>query len=84
MPKAKDAKKIREFDIYSYNTSTYYKEKLDAIVPLLSYVFDNTTNSFTGPVDGFKQYITFQFSPDIGSNSVQFQTFKFKHHKQMY
>jgi Tol biopolymer transport system component len=68
---------IKQFDIYSYNTSTYYKEKLDAVVPLLSYVFDNTTNSFTGPVDGFKQYITFQFSPDIGSNSIQFQTFKF-------
>ena len=37
----------------------------------------NYTNGYTGPVDGFKQYLTFQFSPDIGTNSIPFQTLKF-------
>ena len=68
---------IKQFDIFTYQTSTNYKENLRAIVPLTSFVFDNSTNGYTGPVDGFKQYLTFQFSPDIGSNSIPFQTLKF-------
>jgi len=68
---------IRQFDIFTYEFTTNYKENLRALVPLASFVYDNSTNGYTGPIDGFKQYLTFQFSPDIGSNSVPFQTLKF-------
>ena len=68
---------IKQFDIFTYQTTTNYKENLKAVVPMTSFVFDNSTNGYTGPVDGFKQYLTFQFSPDIGTNSIPFQTLKF-------
>ena len=67
---------IKQFDIFTYQTTTNYEENLKALVPLTSFVYDNSTNGYTGPVDGFKQYLTFQFSPDIGSNSIPFQTLK--------
>lgn len=68
---------ILQFDIFTYETTTNYKENLKAVIPLTSFIFDNTTNGYTGPIDGFKQYLTFQISPDIGSNSVPFKTLKF-------
>jgi outer membrane protein assembly factor BamA len=46
-------------------------------MPMVSWVFDNTTNSYTGPNDGLKQYLTFQFSPSVGDDSIPFQTIKF-------
>ena len=68
---------VKQFDIFTYQTSTNYKENLKAVVPMTSFVFDNSSNGYTGPIDGFKQYLTFQFSPDIGTNSIPFQTLKF-------
>ena len=47
------------------------------MMPMVSFVFDNSSNTYTGPNDGLKQYLTFQFSPDIGDDSVSFQTMKF-------
>ena len=49
---------IKQFDIFTFQTSTNYKENLKAVVPITSFVFDNSTNGYTGPVDGFKQYLT--------------------------
>tara|TARA_B100000427_G_scaffold314023_1_gene306845 strand:- start:984 stop:4091 length:3108 start_codon:yes stop_codon:yes gene_type:complete len=69
--------KILQFDIYNYETTTNYKENLKAVIPSASFIFDNSTNGYTGPIDGFKQYLTFQISPDIGSNTIPFKTLKF-------
>jgi Tol biopolymer transport system component len=68
---------VRQFNIFTYEFNTRYEENLRALVPLTSFVYDNSTNGYTGPIDGFKQYLTFQFSPDIGSNSVPFKSLKF-------
>ena len=42
---------IKQFDIFTFQTSTNYKENLKAVVPITSFVFDNSTNGYTGPVD---------------------------------
>ena len=68
---------VKEFDIYNLTYNSLYTENLTAMMPMVSWVFDNTTNTYTGPNDGLKQYLTFQFSPDIGDDSVPFQTIKF-------
>jgi len=68
---------VKEFDIFNLTYDSVYKENLTAMMPMVSFVFDNTSNTYTGPNDGLKQYLTFQFSPDIGDDSVAFQTMKF-------
>ena len=68
---------VREFNIYDLTYDSVYTEKLTAAMPMVSWVFDNTTNTYTGPNDGLKQYLTFQFSPDLGDDSIPFQTIKF-------
>ncbi|MBT4926080.1 MAG: hypothetical protein HON11_02205 [Candidatus Marinimicrobia bacterium] len=68
---------VKEFDIYNLTYNSLYTENLTAVMPMVSWVFDNTTNTYTGPNDGLKQYLTFQFSPDIGEDSIPFQTIKF-------
>ena len=68
---------VKEFDIYNLTYDSVYTENLTAVMPMVSWVFDNTTNSYTGPVDGLKQYLTFQFSPSVGDDSIPFQTIKF-------
>ena len=68
---------VKEFDIYNLTYDSVYTENLTAMMPMVSWVFDNTTNTYTGPNDGLKQYLTFQFSPDIGDDSIPFQTIKF-------
>ena len=67
---------VKEFDIFTFTTNTAYTENLKSLVPVISYIYDNTTNGFTGPVDGFKQNLTFQFSPSMGNSSVPFRTLK--------
>lgn len=68
---------VKEFDIFNLTYDSVYKENLTAMMPMVSFVFDNSSNTYTGPNDGLKQYLTFQFSPDIGDDSVSFQTMKF-------
>lgn len=68
---------IKQFDIYTYKTSTYYTEKLNALIPMFSYVFDNSSNTYTGPNDGLRYYFTFQASPKLGQDSISFNTYKF-------
>ena len=68
---------VKEFDIYNLTYDSVYTENLTAMMPMVSWVFDNTTNTYTGPNDGLKQYLTFQFSPNIGDDSIPFQTIKF-------
>jgi len=68
---------VKEFDIYNLTYNSLYTENLTAMMPMVSWVFDNTTNTYTGPNDGLKQYLTFQFSPDLGDDSIPFQTIKF-------
>ena len=68
---------VKEFDIYNLTYDSIYTENLTAMMPMVSWIFDNTTNTYTGPNDGLKQYLTVQFSPDLGEDSIPFQTIKF-------
>ena len=68
---------IKEIDYWTGDVGTNYTENLQSFVPLVSWVYDNTTNTYTGPNDGLRQYLTFQFSPDIGDDSLAFKTIKF-------
>ncbi|MEC7822448.1 MAG: hypothetical protein VYA20_01705 [Candidatus Neomarinimicrobiota bacterium] len=68
---------IKEIDYWTGDVRTNYTENLQSFVPLISWVYDNTTNTYTGPNDGLRQYLTFQFSPDIGDDSLEFKTIKF-------
>ena len=68
---------IKEINYWTGDVQTNYTENLQSFVPLVSWVYDNTTNTYTGPNDGLKQYLTFQFSPDIGDDSLAFKTIKF-------
>ncbi len=54
---------------------TVSESKYSAILPSLSWVFDNSVFGFTGPVDGFRKNSTFTFSPG-GKDKLTFQTFK--------
>ena len=40
---------IKQFDIFTFQTSTNYKENLKAVVPITSFVFDNSTNGGAHP-----------------------------------
>ena len=44
--------------------------------PTVSYVFDNTVFGYTGPVDGFRQNTTIEFSPAMGNKGISYQKIK--------
>jgi len=48
--------------------------ELSAILPRVSWVYDNSVFGYTGPVDGFRQNLSLRFSPGLGEGSLQFNT----------
>ncbi len=62
-------------------------QKLGTVLPSASWVFDNTTWGYTGPVDGFRQNFKILASPRTDKDGISFQTitldtrryFRFKH-----
>ena len=65
-----------EIDIWGQ--TQYIKENesnYSAVLPSLSWVFDNSVFGFTGPVDGFRKNTTFTISPG-GRDKLKFQTLK--------
>jgi outer membrane protein assembly factor BamA len=42
----------------------------------VSYIFDNTVFGYTGPVDGFRQNTTIEFSPAMGNKGISYQKIK--------
>jgi len=51
------------------------RQKRTLIVPTLSYVHDNTLWGYTSPNNGSRYNINAMFSPTLGSNSLDFQTY---------
>ncbi len=51
------------------------RQKRTLIVPTLSYVHDNTLWGYTSPNNGSRYNINAMFSPSLGSNSLDFQTY---------
>ena len=48
--------------------------ELSAILPRISWVYDNSVFGYTGPVDGFRQNLSLKFSPGFGEGKLQFNT----------
>ena len=44
--------------------------------PTLSYIYDNSVNGYTGPIDGFRQNTTLELSPAMGDKGISFQKLK--------
>jgi Tol biopolymer transport system component len=57
-----------------YKTTS--EEGFSTLMPSLTWVYDNSTMGFVGPVDGFRQNISLTHSPGFGSEKVKFQTLK--------
>jgi len=54
---------------------TVSESRYSAILPSVSWVYDNSVFGFTGPVDGFRKNSTFTISPG-GKDKLTFQTIK--------
>ena len=61
-------------DIYTGEYIDVFSTKLNTFLPSASWVMDNATWGYTGPVDGFRHELSLYGSPSIGSNGIQFQT----------
>ena len=46
------------------------------VLPVTSWVYDNTIYGYTGPIDGFRQNTTLVVSPGWGSKKLDFKTLK--------
>ena len=53
----------------------YLRQKRTLIIPTVSYVHDNTLWGYTSPNNGSRYNINAMFSPSLGSNSIDFQTY---------
>jgi len=66
---------------YQYQYQTVSEEGFSAVIPSMSWIFDNSTMGYTGPIDGFRQNVSLALSPGWGSDKIQFQTFKWDSRK---
>ncbi|MEW5798180.1 MAG: biopolymer transporter Tol [Bacteroidota bacterium] len=53
------------------------KQNRELIIPSFSFVHDNTLWGYTSPNNGSRYNINAMFSPNIGSNAIEFQTYTF-------
>ena len=51
--------------------------ELSAFLPRISWIYDNSVNGYTGPVDGFRQNVSYKFSPAYGKGKLHFGTLTF-------
>jgi Tol biopolymer transport system component len=68
---------IWEQILYTNQFVVISEEGFSAVLPAFSWVFDNTINGLTGPVDGFRQNFTFSASPGWGLSKIQFQSLRY-------
>jgi len=70
------------FSFSEWQQVNYYEfEEVDnndfsVILPVASWVYDNTVYGYTGPIDGFRQNTTFAVSPGWGNKKLDFKTLK--------
>jgi len=51
-----------------------HSENLNTLLPTVRWILDNTSWGYTGPVDGFRQSVSFSGSPSLGDNGINFGT----------
>jgi len=64
-------------DLYTGKYIDVNSAKLNTVLPSVSWVMDNASWGYTGPVGGFRQEVNFKGSPSLGDNGIQFGTLKF-------
>ena len=71
-----------EWQQVNYNDFEKISNQLfTVIIPMASWVFDNTVYGYTGPMDGFRQNTSLVVSPGWGSKKLDFKTLKFDFRK---
>jgi len=70
------------FSFSEWQQVNYYEfeevsnEDFSVVLPVASWVYDNTVYGYTGPIDGFRQNTTLVVSPGWGSKKMDFKTLK--------
>jgi Tol biopolymer transport system component len=70
------------FSFSEWQQVNYYEfeevsnEDFSVVLPVTSWVYDNTVYGYTGPIDGFRQNTTLIVSPGWGSKKMDFKTLK--------
>ncbi len=59
-----------------YEFTEVSNNEFSVLLPITSWVYDNTIYGYTGPIDGFRQNTTLVVSPGIGTKKLYFQTLK--------
>lgn len=59
----------------------YRREKIETVLPSVSFVYDNTIWAYTGPHDGTRFNLTYTQSPKYNANSLDFKTGEFDFRK---
>jgi len=64
-------------DLYTGKSVNVRSLDLNTLLPSVSWVMDNASWGYTGPVGGFRQELSFTGSPSIGGDGIQFGTLQF-------
>lgn len=65
---------VWEQNIYTGEFKPVYNSGFSAVLPSISWVFDNSVFGYTGPVDGMRNNISWEIAPKIPASKVQFNT----------
>jgi Tol biopolymer transport system component len=68
--------KLFQIDPYMNTNNILQDDGFVAANPTLSYIYDNTVNGYTGPIDGFRQNTTLELSPAMGDKGISYQKIK--------
>ena len=68
--------KLFQIDTYMNTNNILQDDGFIAANPTLSYIYDNTVNGYTGPIDGFRQNTTLEVSPAMGNKGISYQKIK--------
>jgi Tol biopolymer transport system component len=63
-------------EVNYYEFEEVSNEDFSVVLPVTSWVYDNTIYGYTGPIDGFRQNTTLVVSPGWGSKKMDFKTLK--------
>lgn len=64
-------------DYYTGEYIDVFSAQMNALLPSMSWVVDNTSWGSTGPVGGFRHSLDLYASPALGSDGIQFQTIQY-------
>ena len=68
--------KLFQIDPYMNTNNVLQDDGFIAANPTLSYIYDNTVNGYTGPIDGFRQNTSLEISPAMGNKGISYQKIK--------